>query len=197
MTVFVALLRAIKVGGTGMLAMKDLVALCEAEGFDNLQTYIQSGNVVFESSLSEGAVKAKLEAALAKALGKPADVMLRTVAELKAVLASNPFPNGDPARVIVQFASEQLEVGVLEAVVAPDGERVGLGGARGLHPLPGRSGPLEASAAPAEGRGHRAKPQYRREAFGDGAGARLRRFPGATGSVTSLANDIGSDSKAN
>ncbi len=52
MTVFVALLRAVNVGGTGMLPMKDLAGLCTKLGFENVRTYIQSGNVVFTSRMS-------------------------------------------------------------------------------------------------------------------------------------------------
>ena len=49
MTVYVALLRAINVGGSGKLPMTDLAALCTGVGFTKVRTYIQSGNVVFES----------------------------------------------------------------------------------------------------------------------------------------------------
>ena len=48
MTVFVAFLRAINVGGTGMLPMKDLAALCTGLGLEDVRTYIQSGNIVFK-----------------------------------------------------------------------------------------------------------------------------------------------------
>ena len=57
MTVYIAFLRAINVGGTGMLPMKDLAALCTDLGLKDVRTYIQSGNVVFKSTLSEGRVK--------------------------------------------------------------------------------------------------------------------------------------------
>ncbi len=50
MAIFVALLRAINVSGTGMLPMKELSAICIDLGFEKVRTYIQSGNVVFESS---------------------------------------------------------------------------------------------------------------------------------------------------
>ncbi len=49
MTTFVALLRAVNVGGTGKLAMRDLAALCRGAGFSDVRTYIASGNVVFTS----------------------------------------------------------------------------------------------------------------------------------------------------
>ncbi|HUZ65645.1 MAG TPA: DUF1697 domain-containing protein, partial [Acetobacteraceae bacterium] len=82
MSVFIALLRAINVGGTGMLPMKALAALCADLGFGKVRTYIQSGNVVFESSLSEDGVQAGLEQALAEKMGKRIDVVVRTAREL-------------------------------------------------------------------------------------------------------------------
>ena len=53
MPVFIALLRAINVGGTGKLPMSDLKRLCEKVGFRNVRTYIASGNVVAERGGSE------------------------------------------------------------------------------------------------------------------------------------------------
>ena len=64
-TAYIALLRAVNVGGTGKLPMIDLTAMCEAAGLGKVKTYIASGNVVFTSPKSEKAVKAALEAALA------------------------------------------------------------------------------------------------------------------------------------
>jgi uncharacterized protein (DUF1697 family) len=78
MAVFIALLRAINVGGTGMLPMKELSTLCSDLGLKKVCTYIQSGNVIFESALAEKAVKAKLEEALAKRMGKKVDVAVRS-----------------------------------------------------------------------------------------------------------------------
>ena len=64
MTKFVALLRAVNVGGTGRLPMTELKAMCETAGFGAVRTFIASGNVVFESGNTEAQVKAKLEGAL-------------------------------------------------------------------------------------------------------------------------------------
>ena len=64
MTAFVALLRAVNVGGTGKLPMGELVRLCESAGFCSVSTYIASGNVVFSSRETEARVKARLEQAL-------------------------------------------------------------------------------------------------------------------------------------
>jgi uncharacterized protein (DUF1697 family) len=91
-TSYIALLRAVNVGGTGKLPMTELAAMCERGGFSNVKTYIASGNVVFKSAKSEGQVKTLLEAALLEYAGKPVGVMVRTAAEMAAVLAANPFP---------------------------------------------------------------------------------------------------------
>ena len=61
MTAYVALLRAVNVGGTGKLPMAELVRICEAIGFTGVRTYIASGNAVFASKASETRVKALLE----------------------------------------------------------------------------------------------------------------------------------------
>ena len=123
-TVFVALLRAVNVGGTGKLAMKDLSGLCTTIGFADVQTYIQSGNVVFRSALAKERVQEALERALLKHMGKPVDVVLRDAAELRRVLDANPFPEREPSRVAVVFCASPVSKGFLEAVVAPGGEEV-------------------------------------------------------------------------
>jgi uncharacterized protein (DUF1697 family) len=103
MTAYIALLRAVNVGGTGKLPMAELKAMCEAEGFLGVKTYIASGNVVFTSRLKEKAVKAALEARLEEYAGKPVGVMVRTAAEMAAVLAANPFPGAPGNRVVAIF----------------------------------------------------------------------------------------------
>lgn len=124
MTGFVALLRAINVGGTGILSMKALQALCEGLGFHEVRTYIQSGNVVFSSSLAEAKVKAKLEQALAKKLGKPVGVLLRSGAELDALLKKNPFKDAPPNRVLVLFLDQAPSKAALAGLVIPGPEVV-------------------------------------------------------------------------
>ncbi|MFT3808303.1 MAG: DUF1697 domain-containing protein [Micropepsaceae bacterium] len=103
MTAYVALLRAVNVGGTGKLAMTDLAAMCEAAGFSKVKTYIASGNVVFTSAKTEKTVKAALEAALAAYAGKPVGVMVRSAAEMAAIVAANPFPEAPGNRLVVTF----------------------------------------------------------------------------------------------
>ena len=96
MTDFIALLRAVNVGGTGKLPMSELKAICETAGFKAVRTFIASGNVVFGSDKSEAEVKVALEQRLAAYAGKPVGVMVRTAAELAGVLSSNPFPRLRP-----------------------------------------------------------------------------------------------------
>lgn len=116
MTAFVALLRAVNVGGTGKLPMRDLVAMCEGAGYENVRTYIASGNVVFSTDAREGAVKAALEQALQAYAGKPVGVLMRTADELTAVLAGNPFPDAPPNKVVAIFLDKAPDAGAAEAV---------------------------------------------------------------------------------
>jgi Uncharacterized protein conserved in bacteria len=90
-TVYVALLRGINVGGHNKLPMATLRATATGCGFGDVQTYIQSGNVVFTSRL--GAVKAAstLHDAILAESGVDSRVVLRTAADLDAVVAKNPF----------------------------------------------------------------------------------------------------------
>ena len=127
MTAFVALLRAVNVGGTGKLPMSDLKRMCEKLGFANVRTYIASGNVVFESRKSEGAIKAELEGALQKYAGKPVGVLVRTGAELKKVLAGNPFPDAASNRTVAIFLDARPPADTLRAITGKADEEVRLG----------------------------------------------------------------------
>jgi uncharacterized protein (DUF1697 family) len=81
---YIALLRAVNVGGTGKLPMAELKAMCMAEGFGDVQTYIASGNVVFTSKLAAAEVKAALEKRLQDYAGRPVGVVVRTADEMAA-----------------------------------------------------------------------------------------------------------------
>jgi uncharacterized protein (DUF1697 family) len=124
MAVYVVLLRAINVGGTGILSMKDLSELCTAAGLRKVRTYIQSGNVIATSNLTEEKLRRTLEDALMKKMGKRVDVIVRSASELNSVLKANPFPEADSAKVSVFFLTEAPASGLLENIVAPGGERL-------------------------------------------------------------------------
>lgn len=128
MTAFVALLRAVNVGGTGKLPMSELKAMCEAEGFGSVATYIASGNVVFTSDRSEAEVRAGLERRLAAYAGKPVGVLVRTAAEMAQVLADNPFTGAKPNWTVAIFLDAGPPADALETVRdRADGEEVRLG----------------------------------------------------------------------
>jgi uncharacterized protein (DUF1697 family) len=128
MQALVILLRAVNVGGTGKLAMRDLVRLCEEVGLEGATTYIQSGNVVVRSDASEAEVKARLEPVLERHVGKPIGVLVRTAKELEGALARNPFRSAPPNRVLVLFLDEAPPKDAIAHVKTPGGEELVLDG---------------------------------------------------------------------
>lgn len=127
MASFVALLRAINVGGTGKLAMTDLKAMCKAAGFRSIRTYIASGNVAFESDRSAAAVRKDLEERLLAYAGKPVGVFVRTAREMAEVLARNPFPAAAANRTMAIFLDAAPPPTALESVSGRVDEEVALG----------------------------------------------------------------------
>jgi uncharacterized protein (DUF1697 family) len=87
---YVALLRGINVGGRNPVAMADLRAAFESEGYDAVSTYIQSGNVLFESDDPSGSLEAKVEAMLERRLGIPLVVVVRSHRQLRNVVDRAP-----------------------------------------------------------------------------------------------------------
>lgn len=103
MTSYVALLRAVNVGGSGKLPMKELKAMCEEAGFESVRTYIASGNVVFETDDDAGKVKEILEMRLTDYAGQKMDVFVRTARELRDLVEINPYPDEAGNQVAVLF----------------------------------------------------------------------------------------------
>jgi uncharacterized protein (DUF1697 family) len=127
MTAFVALLRAVNVGGTGKLPMSELKAMCEELGFTSVRTYIASGNVVFASRKPETAVKTALEKRLAAYAGKAVGVMVRSAAEMAQVSAGNPFPKAAPNRTMAIFLDDAPSKDALATVRGRKDEELKLG----------------------------------------------------------------------
>lgn len=127
MTGYVALLRAVNVGGTGKLPMAVLSDLCEAAGFTQVRTWIASGNVVFESGLSEDQVRSALAEKLRAHAGKPVGVIVRTAAEVGGVLARNPFADSPGNRVMALFVDGPLPDDPLDGVTGIRNEQIRLG----------------------------------------------------------------------
>ena len=107
MRAHVALLRGINVGGKNGLPMKTLAAMFADAGCADVQTYIQSGNVVYRASDKAASRVAKVvERAIAEELGLDVPVTTRTALELGEVARANPFPRGrgcDPSSLHVVF----------------------------------------------------------------------------------------------
>jgi uncharacterized protein (DUF1697 family) len=127
MTRYVALLRAVNVGGTGKLPMTELKSMCSAAGFARVETYIASGNVIFEGRAGPAKMKAALEACLLDYFGKPMGVMVRTAAEMAAVLKANPFPEADPKLTYAIFLDKPPPRDTLDHVVGKNREKICLG----------------------------------------------------------------------
>jgi uncharacterized protein (DUF1697 family) len=107
MPVLVSLLRGINVGGHNKVKMEALRGLYESLGLRDVQTYLQSGNVVFRTRERELArISRLIEDGIEKKFGFRTDVIIRTPAELRGVIARNPFAKRcgiDPSRLLVTF----------------------------------------------------------------------------------------------
>jgi uncharacterized protein (DUF1697 family) len=114
MTTYVAFLRAINVGGQNLIKMKDLAQIFAAAGCQNVQTYIQSGNVIFDSKSNHSDELArKIERTIQQTLSYKVPVILRTLSELEALIARNPFrkiKTADEAMPFVVFFSNQTKL---------------------------------------------------------------------------------------
>ena len=127
MTIYVGLLRAVNVGGTGKLPMTELRAMCEAADFTRVRTYIQSGNVVFAADEPEKIVKATLERALEAYAGKPVGVMVRTGLAMAAILAANPFSSAASNQTLTIFLDDPPPGNALAGVIGRRDEEIALG----------------------------------------------------------------------
>jgi len=127
MPTYIALLRAVNVGGTGALPMQQLRAMCASIGCENVRTYIASGNVIFQSRLSARTLSAALAKRLHAHFGKSVGVFLRTHAELSAVLKHNPFKAAAPNRTVVIFLAEPPAPTALKDAVGQKNEEMRLG----------------------------------------------------------------------
>ena len=127
MTRYVALLRAVNVGGTGKLPMAEVRAICLDAGFTRVETYIASGNVVFESKGAASKVKAELEARLLAYAKKPIGVVLRTAEEMAAIVEANPFPKAEPKFNYAIFLDQRPSRDALDHAVGQNDEEMRLG----------------------------------------------------------------------
>jgi uncharacterized protein (DUF1697 family) len=122
MTLRVALLRGVNVGGAKKVAMAELRAMFEALGFTDVKTLLQSGNVVFRAGAeAEADLEAHLEAATEKRLGLKTSYLVRDAKAWRAIIDANPFPKeaqAEPSRTLVTVGRAAMPAEALDAVRA-------------------------------------------------------------------------------
>lgn len=108
MSKYVAFLRAINVGGNTIIKMADLKQIFESLGLENVQTYIQSGNVIFESAEEDTAfLETLIESQVEKATGFKTRLFVRTIREVQSIANKSPFTAKADETVHVAFLKEK------------------------------------------------------------------------------------------
>lgn len=116
MKIYISILRGINVSGQKKIIMTDLKLLYEELGFSDVVTYIQSGNVVFKSSLKTTTTKMakQIEDKIKENYGFDVPVIIRTQHELQNIIDRNPFKNDEIESLYVTFLSNQPNTNYLE-----------------------------------------------------------------------------------
>lgn len=122
MTTYVAVLRGINVGGHGKVPMGELRKVCEAIGFADVRTYIQSGNVVFRTDIEDA--EERLSAEILRVFGVKTFTVLRTVEELREIVQGNPFPAVEPTKLVVSFLQKEPVSGLDGIATEPEEVKV-------------------------------------------------------------------------
>jgi uncharacterized protein (DUF1697 family) len=115
---YVALLRGINLGARNKLAMGDLRALVEALGGEDVQTYVQSGNVVFTSGAAAGRLERGLSDELLRAHGLDVPVLVRSATELDTIVKKNPLvrTGADEKSLHVTFLEKKPRQALVKAL---------------------------------------------------------------------------------
>ena len=98
--------------------MPQLRGLAEELGYAEVRTYINSGNLIFTSGKRPATLEQEISAAIQSSIGRAVDVVVRTPAQLKKVLAANPYPDGNPSQVTVAFLTQAAPTGAEDKVAA-------------------------------------------------------------------------------
>jgi uncharacterized protein (DUF1697 family) len=122
MTRMVALLRGINLGARNRISMASLRELLEDAGYEDVRTHLQSGNVVLGAKQGPDEVARTIEQAITDRLGLDVAVIVRTAAEIDAVVAGDPLGEvaGDPSRHFVVFLSTDPDAAALDAIAEED-----------------------------------------------------------------------------
>ena len=112
MTTYVAFLRGVNLGPQRVVAMPRLAELGRQLGYDDVWTWVNSGNLVLATPATSAEVERDLSDALEREHGTRIDVAVRSAAELAALLEQNPFPDGSPSQVTLAFLERPAPDGV-------------------------------------------------------------------------------------
>jgi uncharacterized protein (DUF1697 family) len=115
---YVAFLRGINLGPTNKIAMPALRELATGLGYTDVATYINSGNLIFDSPKRAATLEREIAASVKQTFGLRIDVAVRTPAQLKKLLAENPYPNGNPSQVTIAFLTQPAPATGKEKVAA-------------------------------------------------------------------------------
>ncbi|MFC1964779.1 DUF1697 domain-containing protein [Chloroflexota bacterium] len=120
MATYIALLRGINVGGRKKIEMPELITAFESLGFEDVKTYLQSGNVIFITSKRDRSELISLiQEKIKWAFNYPVSVVLRTANELQGIIATNPFLKDskiDTNKLHVTFLSDKPTVSTLNQI---------------------------------------------------------------------------------
>ena len=120
MTVYIALLRGINVGGKNMIKMAELKRMFQNIGLGRVQTYIQSGNVLFESDAEEEPLRRRIEQEIEATFGFSVTVILRTSGELEQIIEQCPFTEEAVTEAAATAQGESLYVSLMPEAPSPE-----------------------------------------------------------------------------
>jgi uncharacterized protein (DUF1697 family) len=103
---YVAFLRGVNLGPNNKIPMPALRSMAEDLGYTDVATFINSGNLIVSSPKKAATVEQEISKAIKDTFGRSIDVTVRTPAQLKKVLAENPYPDGNPSQVTVAFLTK-------------------------------------------------------------------------------------------
>lgn len=126
MATYISMLRGINVSGKNMIRMADLTSLYQSLGFENVTTYLQSGNVVFDSDAPDTAeLSARIVAEINRKMGYSIAVLVCTVDYVGELINANPFVSeneDDPTKLLITFLKQPPSEERMNALKVPDGE---------------------------------------------------------------------------
>jgi uncharacterized protein (DUF1697 family) len=120
MTIYIALLRGINVGGNNIIKMQDLRTLLQERGLENVNTYIQSGNIVFRSEKSAEQVQILIEQEIKNKYGYSIHVIVRTASEWDESMKNCPYPTetlGDGESVHLTLLGKEISKEEIEQLL--------------------------------------------------------------------------------